>query len=134
MALTEREATCSCGQLRVIALGDPVRVSVCHCFACQQRTGSSYGYQARFPLSQVTVSGESREFVRLADEDNTVRTFHFCPQCGSNVYYLNGDTPELVAVAVGTFAEPGFPEPDFSVWEERKHGWVVPPPGAGHVG
>jgi hypothetical protein len=134
MAKPEREATCSCGQLRLVALGDPVRISICHCLACQQRTGSSYGYQARFPLSQVRVSGESREFVRRADEDNTVRTFHFCPQCGSTVYYLNDDTPELVAVAVGAFAEPEFPEPDFSVWEERKHAWVVPPPGAEHVG
>jgi hypothetical protein len=134
MAVAEREAICSCGQLRVIALGDPVRISICHCLACQRRTGSSYGYQARFPLVQVTVSGESRAFVRLADEDGTARTFHFCPQCGSTVYYLNSDEPELIAVAVGTFADPAFPVPDFSVWEERKHPWVVSPPAAEHVG
>jgi hypothetical protein len=85
-------------------------------------------------LAQVTVTGESRGFVRLADEDGTVRTFRFCPQCGSTVYYLNSDEPELIAVAVGTFAEPDFPVPDFSVWEERKHSWVVPPPAAEHVG
>jgi hypothetical protein len=47
--VTEREGSCSCGQLRVTVSGEPVRVSICHCFACQQRTGSSYGYQARFP-------------------------------------------------------------------------------------
>jgi hypothetical protein len=134
MAAAEREAMCSCGQLRLTALGDAVRVSICHCLACQQRTGSSFGYQARFPLAQVEVSGESREFVRLADEGGTARTFHFCPQCGTTVYYLNSDEPELIAVAVGAFAEPGFPPPDFSVWERRKHAWVVPPPGAEHVG
>lgn len=42
----EREAVCSCGQLRLIAEGEPVRVSVCHCLACQRRTGSAVGFQA----------------------------------------------------------------------------------------
>jgi hypothetical protein len=30
-----------------------VRVSICHCFACQKRTGSAFGYQARFPREQI---------------------------------------------------------------------------------
>jgi hypothetical protein len=49
------------------------------------------------------------------------------------VYYTNGNEPGLIAVAVGAFAEPGFPAPDFSVWEERLRNWVVPPPGAEHL-
>jgi hypothetical protein len=36
-------------------------------------------------------------------------------------------------VAVGAFAEPSFPEPAVSVWEERKHSWVVPPVAAENI-
>jgi len=54
-------AVCSCGQLRAVVSGDPVRVSICHCLACQRRTGSSYGYQARFPAQSVTISGRSND-------------------------------------------------------------------------
>ena len=131
--MSEREASCSCGQLRVIAAGDPVRVSICHCLACQRRTGSSYGYQARFPEERVRISGESREYVRRADEDGAVRRHRFCPTCGSTVYWTNDGQPGLIAVAVGAFADPGFPAPTFSAWEERKHSWVIPPPDVEHI-
>jgi hypothetical protein len=53
-----RTATCSCGQLRVIAQGEPVRVSICHCRACQRRTGSAFGIQARWPWDQVKTEGD----------------------------------------------------------------------------
>ncbi|MCZ6616567.1 MAG: aldehyde-activating protein, partial [Gammaproteobacteria bacterium] len=46
--MTTRRAACSCGNLRLTARGDPIRVSVCHCHACQRRTGSVFGVQARF--------------------------------------------------------------------------------------
>ncbi len=39
----------------------------------------------------------------------------------------------LTAVAVGCFGDPEFPEPAVSVWEERKHTWVTPPPNAEHI-
>lgn len=45
-------ASCNCGQLSLSVSGDPIRVSVCHCNACQKRTGSAFGVQARYPLSK----------------------------------------------------------------------------------
>ena len=50
--------------------------------------------------------------------------FHFCPVCGSTVYYGFVDMPEHVAVPVGAFADPTFPAPTVSVYEERRHAWV----------
>jgi hypothetical protein len=126
-----REASCSCGKLRVTVEGEPVRISVCHCLACQQRTGSAFGFQARYPREKVVITGESREWTRLSDEGES-RTSSFCPECGSTVYYVTGSQPELVAVAVGSFADPSFPEPWFSVWEARRHAWVSVPEGVQH--
>jgi hypothetical protein len=127
-----REAACSCGQLTLVADGEPVRVSVCHCLACQRRTGSPFGVQARFPRDRVRIAGESREFVRVSDEGEEARTFRFCPRCGATVYYFDPSTPELVAVPVGAFAVPSFPPPTVTVWEERKHDWVVLGPDVQH--
>ncbi|MDE3130093.1 MAG: GFA family protein [Acidobacteriota bacterium] len=131
--MSEREASCSCGQLRVLTSGAPVRVSICHCLACQRRTGSAFGYQARFPQDRVRIVGESREYVRHADEGGEERRMHFCPQCGSTVYWTCADGSETIAIAVGAFADPGFPEPRVSVWEERRHSWVLPPPEAENI-
>jgi hypothetical protein len=130
--MVTRQAACSCGQLRLLAEGEPIRVSVCHCLACQRRTGSAFGFQARFPRERVTVTGDARDYVRISDEGDP-RTFRFCPECGATVYYVLESAPEVIAVPVGAFADPAFPEPRVSVWERRKHGWVVPPTGAEHV-
>ena len=127
--MTEHHASCSCGQLRLVARGDPIRVSMCHCLACQRRTGSTYGAQARFAAENVEISGTSTEYVRTGDEGTRIH-FHFCPACGATVYYRIGDDRSMWAVPVGAFADPGFPPPVFSVYEERRHPWVSVPEGA----
>jgi len=126
-----RLASCSCGQLTAQVTGDPVRVSICHCLACQRRTGSVFGQQARFRREDVTVAGKSTEYVRVGDEGSKVR-FHFCPQCGATVFYEPEGLEEFLAIPVGAFADPDFPPPRVSVYESRKHGWVIPPPEAEH--
>jgi hypothetical protein len=127
-----RKASCSCGQLTARVVGEPARISICHCLACQRRTGSVFGEQARFPRENVTVSGDSTEFVRVGDEGSKAK-FHFCPKCGATVYYEFGGLEAFLAIPVGAFADPTFPPPRVSVYEERMHGWVVPPVDAEHI-
>ncbi|MBV9421033.1 MAG: GFA family protein, partial [Alphaproteobacteria bacterium] len=73
----------------------------------------------------------SSRFLRTGDEGNVI-TFHFCPNCGATVYYQFDARPELIAVAVGNFADPSFPAPRVSVFESRKHAWVSVPQDAEH--
>lgn len=129
--MSNRLAACSCGQLTAQVSGDPVRVSICHCLACQRRTGSVFGQQARFYRKDVAIAGQSTVYVRVGDEGSRVK-FHFCPTCGATVYYEPEGLEEFVAIPVGAFADPGFPAPSVSVYEERKHGWVAVPEGAEH--
>ena len=128
--MNERTASCSCGQLQAKVTAEPIRVSVCHCLACQRRTGSVFGAQARFAQEAVTVTGPSKEFVRVGDEGTRI-TFNFCPNCGATVYYT---LPEgFVAIPVGAFGDPAFPAPSFSVYEERMHSWVQVPGEVTHM-
>ena len=121
--MTNRTATCRCGQLTATCTGEPVRISVCHCLDCQKRSGSSFAAQARFPLDQVTISGEGRVWTKVG-ENGAATDFHFCPTCGGAPFYRGGGFPDLIAVAIGAFADPAFPAPQYSVWEQRKHRWV----------
>jgi hypothetical protein len=127
--MTMREAARCCGQLRAACHGEPVRISVCHCLDCQQRTGSAFGFQAHYPRAQVTVAGDATKFTRSADSGNSV-TFSFCPRCGSTVYWEPEAFPDRVTVAVGAFADPRFPVPRHSVYESRRHGWLAIETGA----
>jgi hypothetical protein len=130
--MTPRRAACSCGQLHLDAEGDPLRISICHCLACQRRTGSAFGVQARFPAERVHVEGRSTAYVRTGDSGQRA-TFHFCPECGATVYYTLEPVPGVIAVPVGAFADPSFPVPRVSVYEARRHPWVGVPADAEHL-
>ncbi|MCP8939414.1 GFA family protein [Alsobacter sp. SYSU M60028] len=118
-----RIAACSCGQLTAACEGEPVRVSICHCFACQRRTGSVFGVQSRWATKQVTITGEASEFVRRGDSGLDLR-FRFCPRCGTTLWWTLERDPGLVVVAVGTFADPDFPPPTVAVYEDHGQAWT----------
>jgi hypothetical protein len=120
-----REAACHCGQLRLEVEGEPMAVSICNCLACQRRTGSAFGMQAGFKADQVRVEGRFSDYSRSSDEaDEKEHVFHFCPQCGSQVFYTEPTEPDLVVVSVGSFADPSFPPPTESGYDSRRHSWV----------
>jgi hypothetical protein len=73
--------------------------------------------QARFRREQVTFAGKATPWMRTAESGNAL-TFHFCPTCGSTVYWESEGFPGYVAVAIGNFADPDFPAPTIAVWEE----------------
>ena len=95
----------------------------------KRRTGAVISNQARFRPEQVTISGASNTWQRTADSGSVVR-FHFCPTCGSTVYWTSESFPGVVVVAIGNFADPDFPAPTIAVWEEMRHDWVSPPQDA----
>jgi hypothetical protein len=126
--MTNRQAACHCGQLRLEVAGDPFAVSICNCLACQRRTGSAFGMQAGFKADPVRVLGRFNDYGRISDEpDRKEHVFHFCPDCGSQVFYTEPSEPDLVVVSVGSFADPTFPPPTESGYDSRRHPWVSLP-------
>ena len=120
-----REASCSCGQLQIACQDQPARVSMCHCLACQRRTGSPFGVQAWYARTQVRpLQGIAKRYLRRADSGRVV-TFHFCGECGGTIFWEAERTPGLTAVAVGAFADPDFEKPSLSVGERRLHRWTI---------
>lgn len=127
--MNSRIAACSCGQLSLSVQGAPVRVSVCHCLACQRRTGAPFGQQARWARENTSaLRGRASHYVRVGDNGGRAR-FDFCPDCGATVRYTIDGDPEMVAVPVGALADPDFPPPQRSVYGARKHAWVTLPDG-----
>ena len=120
-----RTARCGCGQLRIACEGEPNKVSLCHCLDCQRRTGGPFGVAVFYDLALTKVDGPSVAYARDADSGFPI-TFHFCATCGSTVFWYPSRKPDLVAVAIGAFADPGFPAPSQEVYEQHRHAWVPP--------
>lgn len=124
--MSTRTASCCCGQLSIQVQGEPRGVGLCHCLACQRRTGSVFAALASF-AAPYQVFGRATEYVRTGDQGAQFR-FRFCPVCGSTVFHTEeGHEHASVSVAVGAFGDPSFPPPRDSVYDCRRHGRVELP-------
>ena len=117
------DARCSCGAVALSLPGPSGLVVACHCTDCQRRTGALFGVGAFYAAEAVTVSGSPKAYVRAADSGGRVRSY-FCPDCGSTVYWRADNLPDMIGVAIGAMADPNFPGPVKSVFEQSKHVWV----------
>jgi hypothetical protein len=146
-SIKTRKASCSCGELTLTYEGpDPERRSLCNCKNCQLRTGSAFSIQARLPRKLVKIEGKSTAWtfpiagakpVTYRSCDSEGITYHFCPVCGSTVYWEMVVDPNIFGVAVGSFTDPMFPPPMISGFEEYRFPWAMnvaalPMPGGHH--
>ncbi len=116
-------ARCSCGAISLSLPGSSRLVVACHCIDCQRRTGAPFGVGAFYPSESVAISGSPREFTRTAASGGKVHNY-FCADCGSTVYWKAENLPGLIGVAVGAMADPKYPPPLKSVFEQSRHDWV----------
>jgi hypothetical protein len=120
-----RHAACTCGALSLSVRGEPRLVGMCHCLACQRRTGSAFGAGAFFTREQISELSGARSTYSRKGESGANLTFNFCPNCGSNVFWERDNRLDLVAVALGAFADPGFPAPSRASWAQSMHPWLA---------
>jgi hypothetical protein len=120
--MTTRTAHCACRQLQAEADGEPLIVSMCHCTECQRRTGSPFGVGAWYPKEKVRIRGEAKTFVRPVENRTVIN--RFCPYCGGTMLWEASKRESLVGIAIGMFADPDFPPPDPSIYEDMKHRWI----------
>ncbi len=110
------EAGCSCGDLRVVATGAPLRVGICHCMDCRKHHGALFYAAAIFPSDAVTIDGDAGDY----------RGRFFCPRCGASVFARSRDEVEL---HLGALDAPNQLTPTYECWTVRREGWLPAFPG-----
>lgn len=123
-----RRGACACGAVTLTCEGEPLRRSLCHCLQCQQRTGSAFSIHAYWPTASVMVTGAVKRFSRSADSGRLIH-FHFCPDCGSTMFWKGQLFPDRTGVPVGLLGDPGFPPPEAAIFAEHQFHWVTVPEG-----
>ncbi len=109
----EYHGGCQCGAVRVVALGEPDRVGICHCLDCRKHHGALFYAAAIFPRGAVRVTGETRDYAGR----------HFCPLCGSSVF-ARGD--EETEVYLGALDAPEQFTPTYECWTVRREAFLPP--------
>lgn len=116
------KAQCQCGALQITSSADPDFVIACNCRACQRRTGAAFGVGAYFQKDTVTIDGDKKDWHRTADSGRSL-TNHFCPECGTTLFWSLEMRPHHFGVAGGCMVTP-LPEPQRAIWMAEKHDWV----------
>lgn len=107
------EGGCLCGDVRIVATGQPYRVGLCHCLDCRKHHGALFHASAIFPEDAVTIEGEVRTYAGRS----------FCPRCGSSVFGASGDE---VVVALGAFDAIDQLVPAYELWTVRRESFLPP--------
>jgi hypothetical protein len=111
--LSQFTGGCLCGDVRIVASGDPYRVGLCHCLDCRKHHGALFFAAAIFPEDSVAIKGETGEY----------RGRHFCQRCGSSVFARYADEVE---VHLGTLDAPDQLVPSYENWIIRRESWLPP--------
>jgi hypothetical protein len=120
---TDHKASCLCGQLSLTGEGEPDFVIACNCLACQKRTGAVFGTGAYYRRNRISISGEHKTYQRTAETGRKLVN-HFCPACGTTLYWSLEMRPDHLGIGIGSFADPSFAAPMRAIWTENKHHWV----------
>jgi hypothetical protein len=102
---------CSCGNVRIVASGQPYRVGLCHCMDCRKHHGALFHASAVFAQDAVTIEGETGEYAG----------HFFCPNCGSPVFSRSDDEIE---VNLGSLDDPDQFQPTYELWTVRRESWL----------
>ena len=105
--------SCLCGDVRIVAEGEPYRVGICHCLDCRKHHGALFHASAIFPADAVTIEGETHEYAGR----------HFCPRCGSSVF---GRSDDEVEVNLGALDAIDQFVPTYELWTIRSESWLPP--------
>ena len=111
--MESRTGGCICRSVRYSVVGEPKRITICHCKWCQQRTGTAFGVEVVFDDSQINFTGDTLSNYRhISDESGRWVDQHFCSECGVNVGLTLEAVPGIRSISVGTFDDP--------LWVENK--------------
>jgi len=111
---------CLCGAVRYESSGDPLLMLLCHCSQCQKATGGAFMpvVVAKSDGLRVT-KGETRAY---HSSESAMR--HFCPNCGTPIFFERRGQPEWRGIIAGTLDDQSQFAPRMHVWSSRMVPWL----------
>jgi hypothetical protein len=114
---------CARGAIRYEILAEPLLMNHCQCRDCQGRSGTGHGSYPTFPSrTGVKLKGEARQWDIVADSGN-VKSYAFCPACGSPVYLTFAAMPDLFTIHAASLDDPGRYKPQVVTYGVRGYTW-----------
>jgi ubiquinone/menaquinone biosynthesis C-methylase UbiE len=119
---------CRCGAVQYTSSKPPSDITICHCRACQQLSGSGFLPFASVPRSALKYAADSAlQTLRLSD----VAERTFCASCGTPITMAYVREPEAIDVTMGSIDAGSLtcesPKTMQHIYLSEKAPWVVLP-------
>lgn len=114
---------CLCGAVIYRADAEPITARICWCRLCQFLGAGNATVNVVFPSDKVTVEGETRDFVSIADSGNRMHR-RFCPDCGTHLFSEAEARPHLIIVRAGTLDDREAARPQAAIWTGQAPSWA----------
>jgi len=93
---------CHCGSVKYEAQGPILRQGSCSCRGCQKATGALTSPNVGVPMETFKItSGTPTVFKASSGVACDTGVYHFCNQCGSQLYWIDAAKTEI-AIFAGT--------------------------------
>lgn len=113
---------CACGAIRYAVRAEPIVMIDCQCRQCQRQSGTGHSSYLTFQAAEVTVDGNASHWQETG-EGGTKKSCVFCPTCGSPLYIIFPDAPDLFALRTGSLDDPSGYKPQMVSWTSAGYSW-----------
>lgn len=121
-----RTGHCLCGAIRYRFDVPPHAVVLCHCDDCQRHSGGAFSVNVLVARDALTVDGVPRSWQTIGSENGHRRERQFCAECGTPIFTILAERPEVVIVKAGTLDDRSGLAPTAEVWWRRHQDWITP--------
>jgi len=124
-----RSGHCLCGSISYRISAQPETVVLCHCDDCQRHSGSAFSVNVLVERDKVEIKGTPRAYQTFGAENGNLRDRLFCGDCGTPIFTILHEVPDIVIVKAGTLDDRTGLKPSAEVWWRRAQDWLEPHPG-----
>ncbi|WP_158597838.1 GFA family protein [Noviherbaspirillum saxi] len=114
---------CACGAVRYQCSATPLAMYNCHCRSCQQAGGGAYSPLIVMATAKLGICGAlNRHAVQAETGGHSERCF--CGRCGSPLFALSKQNPEVIVIHAASLDDPAWFKPVADIWTVSALPWV----------
>ena len=116
------QGSCLCRAVVYSVAGPVESTSHCYCTMCQKQHGAAAGTYANVARAGLRIERGEAFITEYASSEHGRRAF--CQRCGSTLFWRSEETPERIAVTLGTLDTPFTGAVDIELHTDTKPSWL----------
>ncbi|MEW6762826.1 MAG: GFA family protein [Pseudomonadota bacterium] len=116
------KGSCLCAEVAYTIAGPVESASHCFCTMCQKQHGAGAGTYANVARADLRIERGEEYVTEFASSEQGRRAF--CRRCGSTLFWRSEETPDRIAVTLGTLDTPFTDPVEIELHTDTRPSWL----------